>query len=119
MSSAHKKMSERVVVVWCMQWLDMSDNGCTEDKRLNEMHLFVSREYVKGWVSFEAGTSCRMLRMLRIPHLGALKGLPLHDVAPVARGVADGQEDGLIFVPRLGEGFLAPRVPLDGVGGVL
>jgi len=42
-----------------------------------------------------------------------------HDVAPVAGGVADGEEDGPIEALGLGEGVFAPGVPVDGVVGVL
>ena len=48
-----------------------------------------------------------------------LERLPLHDVAPVARRVADGEEDGLVLAPRDLERFLAPGMPVDGVRGVL
>src|SRR5262249_59716539 len=45
--------------------------------------------------------------------------LALHDVAPVARAVADRQEDELALLLGLGERLLAPRVPVHGVVGVL
>lgn len=51
---------------------------------------------------------------LRIP-----EGLTGHDVAPVAGGVADGQEDGLILLLRLPEGPGAPAPPVYRVLGVL
>ena len=51
--------------------------------------------------------------------LVVLERLVLHDVAPVAGGVPDGEEDRLVLVARLGEGLLAPRVPVDRVVGVL
>src|SRR5262245_4937582 len=44
--------------------------------------------------------------------------LALHDVAPVARAVADGEENELAFFLRLGEGFGAPRVPVGRVVGM-
>ncbi len=47
------------------------------------------------------------------------EGFLLHHVAPVAGGVADGQEDGLVLRLGRGEGGLAPGVPLDRVVGVL
>ena len=40
-------------------------------------------------------------------------------MAPMAGGVADGQEDRLVFLTRLLKRFLAPRIPVDGVIGVL
>ena len=52
-------------------------------------------------------------------HVLVLEGLALHDVAPVAGGVADGQEDGFVFGPGLGKGFLTPGIPVHGVVGVL
>ena len=51
--------------------------------------------------------------------LVVLERLVLHDVAPVAGGVPDGEEDRLVLVPRLGERLLAPRVPVHRVVGVL
>jgi hypothetical protein len=40
-------------------------------------------------------------------------------MAPVAGGVADGEEDGLIFAAGFFESLLAPGIPIDGVQGVL
>ena len=48
-----------------------------------------------------------------------LERLVLHHVAPVARGVADGEEDRPVLLARAGERLLAPRVPVDGVVRVL
>src|SRR5262249_2619343 len=50
---------------------------------------------------------------------GVLERLVLHHVAPVAGRGADRHEDGLVVAPRVCEGFLAPRIPVDRVGGVL
>ena len=51
--------------------------------------------------------------------VGVLERLALHHVTPVAGGVADGQQNRLVF--RLGarESLLAPRIPIDGVVRVL
>ena len=48
-----------------------------------------------------------------------LEALPLHHVAPVAGGVADAQEDGLVLGLRLLQGLRSPGVPVHGVVGVL
>ena len=40
-------------------------------------------------------------------------------MAPVAGGVAHGEEDGLILSGRGQEGFFAPGIPMHGVKGVL
>ena len=48
-----------------------------------------------------------------------LERLVLHDVAPVARGVADGEEDRLVLRRRLRERLVAPRKPVDGILRVL
>ena len=45
--------------------------------------------------------------------------LVLHDVAPVARGVADREEDGLVVLPRAREGVVAPGIPVDRICRVL
>ena len=50
---------------------------------------------------------------------GVFEGFALHDMAPVAGGVADAEEDGLVFVAGLLEGFRPPGEPVDGVVGVL
>ena len=48
-----------------------------------------------------------------------LERLPLHDVTPVARRVADGKEQRLVLAPRLLERLRPPRVPVDRVVRVL
>jgi hypothetical protein len=45
--------------------------------------------------------------------LEVLERLLFHHVAPVAGGVADGEEDRLVLRPRLREGFVSPRAPVD------
>ena len=52
-------------------------------------------------------------------HLLILKGLPSHDVAPVAGGVADGQKDRLVLNDGGVKSLLPPAVPVDGVFRVL
>ena len=48
-----------------------------------------------------------------------LERFPLHDVAPVAGGVSDAQEDGLILGSRLLHRLRSPGVPVDRIVGVL
>ena len=48
-----------------------------------------------------------------------LEGLALHDVAPVAGGIAHRKEHRLVFAQRLFERLLAPRIPIHGIVGVL
>jgi hypothetical protein len=48
-----------------------------------------------------------------------LEALALHDVAPVARRIADRQEDRLVFRLRLRQGFGPPGEPVDRVVRVL
>src|ERR1019366_3659232 len=45
--------------------------------------------------------------------------LALHDVAPMARGVADGKEDGLVFPTGFFEGVRPPRKPVHRIVSVL
>ena len=52
----------------------------------------------------------------RVRVLEALMG---HDMAPMTRGVADGQKDGLSGFLRLGEGRRAPGTPMDRIVLVL
>ena len=42
-----------------------------------------------------------------------VEGLPFHDVAPVARRVAYGEQDGAILCSGPSESFGSPRVPVD------
>src|ERR1035441_1677855 len=51
--------------------------------------------------------------------LFVLEALALHDVAPVASGVANGKEDRLILQARLFESLFAPGVPIHRVMRVL
>ena len=48
-----------------------------------------------------------------------LERLMGHDVAPVAGGIADGQQDGLVLPARKGERFLTPRMPIHRIVGML
>ena len=48
-----------------------------------------------------------------------LEGLVLHHVAPVAGGVADRDQHGLVLGAGARERLLAPRIPVHGVVGVL
>ena len=48
-----------------------------------------------------------------------LEGLVRHDVAPVAGGVADAEEDGLVLGAGLGRASSTPGIPVHGVMGVL
>ena len=45
--------------------------------------------------------------------------LPLHHMAPVTGGVADGEKDGLVLSLGLGKGLVGPGVPVDRVVGML
>ena len=51
--------------------------------------------------------------------LVVLEGLPLHNVAPVARRVADAEEYGLVLLAGLLQGLLSPGIPVHRVVGVL
>jgi hypothetical protein len=50
---------------------------------------------------------------------GILEGLVRHHVAPVARRVADRQQDRAVALPRRGQRLLPPRVPVDRVRRML
>ncbi len=51
--------------------------------------------------------------------LGVLERLVGHHVAPVARGIADREENRTVLGPRPIERLGTPRIPVDGVVGVL
>jgi len=48
-----------------------------------------------------------------------LEALVLHDVAPVARRVADAEKDGFVLRFRRGESLGTPRIPVHRISGVL
>src|SRR5205809_5227110 len=48
-----------------------------------------------------------------------LEGFALHDVAPVAGGVANAEQNWFVFLLGFLQGFFAPWVPIYGVVGVL
>src|SRR5262249_53706147 len=48
-----------------------------------------------------------------------LKGLVFHDMAPVARGVANGEQQRFVFSPRFLERLRSPRKPVYRVMGML
>jgi len=48
-----------------------------------------------------------------------LKRLLLHHMAPVAGGVANAEEDGLILLLRPVQGLFSPRIPIHRVVGML
>ncbi|MNC85252.1 hypothetical protein D3C83_08420 [compost metagenome] len=52
-------------------------------------------------------------------HLGVLEGLVRHDVAPVAGGIADREQDGLAGLARGRERLRIPGMPVHRVVGVL
>ena len=52
-------------------------------------------------------------------HLGILEAVVRHHMAPVTGRIADRQQDGLVLAARFLQGFLAPRVPVDRVVGML
>ena len=54
---------------------------------------------------------------LRYPRV--FERLALHDVAPVARRIADAQQDGPVLGLRPPQRLIAPRVPVHGIVGVL
>src|SRR5262249_5486798 len=50
---------------------------------------------------------------------GILERFVRHHVTPMARGVTDRQQDGLVLLARQPQRFLAPRIPIDRVVRVL
>ena len=48
-----------------------------------------------------------------------LERLVRHDVAPVASGISDRQQNGLVLLLRQRDRLFAPRIPVDGIVRVL
>lgn len=57
--------------------------------------------------------------VLELCDVVVFEGFAFHDVAPVAGGVADADEDGFVLFAGELPGFVAPGVPVDGVVLVL
>ncbi len=54
-----------------------------------------------------------------VRHLRIIERLMGHDVAPMARRIADGQQNRLVLLHHKSERLLSQRIPLHGVVGVL
>jgi hypothetical protein len=52
-------------------------------------------------------------------HVSIGVGFAFHNVTPVTGGVANGEEDRLVFLPGPGQGFLTPGIPVNRVSGML
>jgi hypothetical protein len=83
--------------------------------RLDRVH--VDRVDVRALLAVDFDADKALVHQRR--DLGVLERLALHHVAPVARRVADRDEDRLLLGPRPGQRLLAPRVPVDRVVRVL
>jgi hypothetical protein len=79
--------------------------------------LHVDRVEVRALLAVELHAHVALVHERR--GLLVLERLPLHHVAPVAGGVADGEEDRHVPLGRLGQGLLAPRLPVHRVVLVL
>ena len=55
----------------------------------------------------------------QVGRLRVLERLMGHDVAPVAGGITDGQQDGLVRLAGGAQGLFAPRIPVHRVFGML
>jgi hypothetical protein len=47
------------------------------------------------------------------------EGFMLHHMAPMAGGVANAEQNGFVFCLGFRQGFLAPRIPIHRIMGVL
>ncbi len=84
-------------------------------ERLDGVH--VDRVDVRALLAVDLDADEALVHQRR--DLRVLEALPLHHVAPVAGGVADRDEERLALLAGAGERLVAPRVPVDGVAGVL
>ena len=79
--------------------------------------LHVDRVYVRPLLPVDLHAHEMPVHHLRSRRVR--EGLVTHDVAPVARGVADRDEKRPVKFLRARERFVAPRVPVDRIAGVL
>ena len=83
--------------------------------RLHRVH--VDRVDVRALLAVDLDADERLVHQRRDHRV--LEGLPLHDVAPVAGGVADRHEHRLVLLAGALERLGTPRIPVHGVLGVL
>src|SRR5258706_1971713 len=85
---------------------DWSSDVCSSDLVMNRLFLAVHLDVDE-----------QAIHHLR--HRRVLEGLVRHHVAPMAGGVADGEENRLVLLARPFERFFSPGVPVDGIPPVL
>ncbi len=76
-------------------------------------------EFVEVWAFFAVDFDVDEVGIHDVGDVMFFEDFAFHDVAPVAGGVADGEEDGFVFAASFFDGFGAPGMPIDGVVGVL
>jgi hypothetical protein len=82
---------------------------------LHEEHI----DPIDVWTFFPIDLDADEMVIEDLRDLRILERLMLHDVAPMASGVTDGEKNGLIFGARFAERLLTPRKPVDWIVGVL
>ena len=82
---------------------------------LNERHINLVHVRALFAVHFDADK----MFVQELRRRFVLKRLALHDVAPMAGGVADAEENGFVLVARFGEGRLTPGKPIHRIVRVL
>ena len=95
------------------------DHGERPARRLAEARDGVDEERVEVGAGLAVDLDGDEARVEEARGVVVLEGLLLHHVAPVAGGVAHGDEDEAALATRPLEGLGAPRVPVDGVVRVL
>ena len=68
---------------------------------------------------FPVDLDAHKVRVHQFGDVGILKGFMRHDMAPMAGGVADGDEERLVLSLGFGERLITPRVPINRVIGML
>ena len=84
-------------------------------QHLHRQHVRI----VDVWALLAVDLDRHEVRVQGLGDIGVLETLPRHHMAPVARRVAHGKEDGLVLPTGLVERLVAPRVPVHGVLNVL
>ena len=79
--------------------------------------IHVDRVHIGTFLAVDLDADEALVHELRSRRV--LERLVLHHVTPMARRVADGEEDRLVLLSRAADCLVAPRVPIDGIFCVL
>src|SRR4051794_36956507 len=97
-----KRSAEEKVEVRCQEYVERPT--ALPGSGLDECH--VNLIHIRPFLAVHLDADKVFVQ--KFSHFLAFKRFAFHDVAPMTGRIADADEDRFIFLPRFGEGFLAP-----------